>query len=107
MDSASSPTSPVLGAPTTVTNKKKPKQWRWAENDFPNRDIDYEVKIHKDEALPLIENWYLGPLSPSLSFVLCPAGAKPRPAQRRNCPSAATLFASWPHVTTDLGRTRS
>jgi hypothetical protein len=57
MDSASSPTSPVLGAPTTVTNKKKPKQWRWAENDFPNRDIDYEVKIHKDEALPLIENW--------------------------------------------------
>jgi hypothetical protein len=38
--------------------KKKPKQWRWAENDFPNRDSDYEVKVHKDEALPLIETWY-------------------------------------------------
>jgi hypothetical protein len=58
MDTAEGPTSPVLGAMSSpkVTNKK-PKQWRWAENDFPNRDIDYEVKIHKDEALPLIENW--------------------------------------------------
>jgi hypothetical protein len=84
-----------------VTNKKKPKQWRWAENDFPNRDIDYEVKIHKDEALPLIENWYLGLLTPPPPlFRSLPTGAKPR----RNCSlCAATLFASWPHVTHRFG----
>jgi hypothetical protein len=41
------------------SNSNKSKQWRWSENDFAGREPEYEIKVHKEEAIQLIETWYL------------------------------------------------